>query len=585
MNTKFEIHEWAVRGNALLERSKEILSSAPNEKVKSISNGIPECVLDGENSINLVFVGQYSAGKSSILKVITGREDIAIGGGITTEETHSYDWNGIKVIDTPGIHSELRPDHDEITYKALADADLVVFVTTNELFDSHLANHFRNLAIETDRAFEMMLVINKMRRCASGNSPEAQNVIREDIRKVLHPSSPEELHTSFIDAESALESRSGDDVDISKILWKKGGIDSFTEKLNDFVREKGLTARCTTALYSLEHKLKKAEAFASESTGDKGVDALKELLLQKRWSLVETQDRISRAVDVEIHQHCSEIRREGREISDVVNGSADQKDVNQKLESSQNRVQSIAEQLDKSVQVVIRKHEGDLKKKIDQIANSELAKELSPRLENLIEQASISPNIMSNLRNASGVSSLLGQFLVKNSFDPNSGPIGGLLKLNQYSGTTTHNVVKVAGEIFGKKFKPWEAVKWTRNVANVGRFFAVAGSVVSIALQIKEDADAAQVESDLREFRTAIRTGYNKAAQVTEMYFDEATKTYISGEFSSEIEDVDRKLSELQIKQEERSKLSNNISALLEETGTLIRDLHRNPRAVVACNT
>ena len=38
------------------------------------------------SSIRLVFAGQYSAGKSSILKMLTGKTDIAIGAGITTQQ-------------------------------------------------------------------------------------------------------------------------------------------------------------------------------------------------------------------------------------------------------------------------------------------------------------------------------------------------------------------------------------------------------------------------------------------------------------------------------------------------------------------
>ena len=119
----------------------------------------------------LVFAGQYSAGKSTILKALTGREDIATGAGITTEKALTYNWEGIKVVDTPGVHTELRLDHDEITYRAIADANLLVFVVTNELFDSHLGQHFRKLAIERDKAHEMMLVVNKMRRCARRQQP------------------------------------------------------------------------------------------------------------------------------------------------------------------------------------------------------------------------------------------------------------------------------------------------------------------------------------------------------------------------------------------------------------------------------
>lgn len=569
---KFELYQWTTIGNNLLFRSRQCLATAPSEKMQMLAGRVPAEILSSDKSVNLVFAGQYSAGKSSIMKVLTGREDIAIGAGITTEKTHTYDWGGITVVDTPGVHTQLRPDHDEITYRAIAGADLLVFVVTNELFDSHLAKHFRNLAIERDKAHEMMLVVNKMRRCAKGNSQEAQNVIREDLRKVLAPFTPEDLRTTFIDAEAALESKTETDGEIAKILLKKSGVDGFTQELNRFVREKGLSSRYTTALYSLEQILQ--EALASESTGDKDIDALEELLLQRRRALLDTQDRIPRAVEGEIQNASSQIRQEGRKVADMINGSADQKAVDQELRAAQDRVQNLAEQLEKSIQVVIGKHMKALDDRVGDIANSELAKELLPRLVHRIEQASISPEAMKNLKKASDISSKLGEFLVRNSFTPKTGTLGGLFKLNQYSGTATHGAVKAVGKFFGKSFKPWEAVKWTRTVANVGRVFAVAGTVLTFVLQIKEDADAAQLEVDLRESRSAVRSGFNDAAHVIEMHFDKATQSFVSSAISSEIENVDSQLDELRNLQQTRSDLFQNLLGLLEETRELIKSIH-----------
>ena len=569
---KFELYQWTTIGNNLLFRSRQCLATAPSEKMQMLAGRVPAEILSSDKSVNLVFAGQYSAGKSSIMKVLTGREDIAIGAGITTEKTHTYDWGGITVVDTPGVHTQLRPDHDEITYRAIAGADLLVFVVTNELFDSHLAKHFRNLAIERDKAHEMMLVVNKMRRCAKGNSQEAQNVIREDLRKVLVPFTPEDLGTTFIDAEAALESKTETDGEIAKILLKKSGVDGFTQELNRFVREKGLSSRYTTALYSLEQILQ--EALASESTGDKDIDVLEELLLQRRRALLYTQDRIPRAVEGEIQNASSQIRQEGRKVADMINGSADQKAVDQELQAAQDRVQNLAEQLEESVQVVIGKHMKALDDRVGDIANSELAKELLPRLVHRIEQPSISPEAMKNLKKASDISSKLGEFLVRNSFTPKTGTLGGLFKLNQYSGTATHGAVKAIGKFFGKSFKPWEAVKWTRTVANVGRVFAVAGTVLTFVLQIKEDADAAQLEVDLRESRSAVRSGFNDAAHVIEMHFDKATQSFVSSAISSEIENVDSQLDELRNLQQTRSDLFQNLLGLLEETRELIKSIH-----------
>lgn len=569
---RFELYYWTNIGNDLLFRSRQCLTTAPSEKMQMLAGRIPAEILSTDKCVNLVFSGQYSAGKSSIIKVLTGREDIAIGAGITTEKTHSYDWGGITIVDTPGVHTQLRPDHDKITYRAIADADLLVFVVSNELFDSHLAEHFRKLAIEQDKAHEMMLVVNKMRRCAKGNSQDSQNAIREDLRKVLTPFTPEDLRTTFIDAEDALESKTEADGEIAKILFKKSGIDDLTQELNRFVSEKGLSSRYTTALYSLEQILQ--EALASESTGDNDIDALEELLLQRRRALLDTQDRIPRAVEGEIQVASSQIRQEGRKIADMINGSADHKIIDRELQAAQDRVQNLANQLEQSVQVVISKHVEALGDRVGEIANSELAKELLPRLVHRIEQASISPEAMKNMKKASDISSRLGEFLLRNSFTPKTGTFGDLFRLNQYSGTATHGAVKAIGKFFGKSFKPWEAVKWTRTVANVGRVFAVVGTVLTFALQIKEDADADQLEVDLRESRSTVRSGFNDAAHVIEMHFDKATQSFVSSTISADIENIDGQLNELRNLQQNRSNLFQNIVALLEDTRELVKDIH-----------
>lgn len=133
-----KIVEYFQRSEDVKRKEQDIFSeSGMNLKLRN-SESTPIC---------LVFACQYSAGKSSILKMITNRDDIATGAGITTQYAHSYDWNGLEVIDTPGIHTKLRPDHDEISYDAIASADMLVFVVTNELFDSHIANISGNLLL------------------------------------------------------------------------------------------------------------------------------------------------------------------------------------------------------------------------------------------------------------------------------------------------------------------------------------------------------------------------------------------------------------------------------------------------------
>ena len=155
--------------------ARQALSESRSPDIRDLVQRLPINVQADERPISLVFAGQYSSGKSTLLKALTGRDDIATGAGITTEEAHSYEWEGATVIDTPGIHTSLRPDHDATSYEAISNADLMVFVITNELFDSHVGHHYRKLTIDHEKAYETILVVNKMGRHANGNTPEAQS--------------------------------------------------------------------------------------------------------------------------------------------------------------------------------------------------------------------------------------------------------------------------------------------------------------------------------------------------------------------------------------------------------------------------
>lgn len=572
--SNIEIHQWVTRGQELLVQTTSTIEEAPSPKVRSLAVRLPKSVTPDQNSISIVLAGQYSAGKSSILKAMTGREDIAVGAGIVTKEAHQYDWNGIRIVDTPGIHTQIRPDHDTVAYEAISSADLLVFVVTNELFDAYLASHFRKLAFDHDKAHEMMLVVNKMRRCADGNTVAAQAVIREDLRKVLAPFSPEELRTSFVDAEAEIEADLEADPAITKILRRKGGFAAFTDGLNEFVREQGLTSQYTTALYTVQQVLQ--EALAAEPSGDLDVDALRELLVQERHALLEARDQVRRSVDNLVHPISARIRGEGREIADMIHATCDQDQISRQLRDAQARVESSAEKLAKDIQKNIERSMAGLGKQVKQITESAIAQELFLRLTSRVELADhgTDPKVLASARRASDITIELGRFLVKWSFNPKSGSFAGLFKLNQYSGTDVHSTIKALGHLFGKSFKPWEAVKATRFVANTGRVLTVVGTVLNIFSQIKEDADAEKLEAKLRDSRQKVRASFCEVAHVIEKQFDQATEEYISKSIELRLGEVDEKLEELWDMQQARSDLSVALRQLREDTVALIREMH-----------
>ncbi|MDE0025277.1 MAG: GTPase domain-containing protein [Spirochaetaceae bacterium] len=578
--TNFKIHELARRGQDLIALVTDQLTSAPSEKIRSLAGRLPTNVAAEEGPVRVVLAGQYSAGKSTILNALTGREEIAIGADITTKKSHEYDWNGISVIDTPGVYTEVRPDHDRLTYRAISEADLLVFVVTNELFDAHIAKHFRKLAVERGKAHEMMLAVNKMQRCAGGNTAAAQSVIREDLRRVLDPFTPEELRTSFIDAETVLVAQREPNGEMRRILERKSGFGRFVDALNEFVRDKGLIGRYTSALYSVEQVLQ--EAVASESTGDKDTDAIEELLLRKRRALAETKVQLPRAVEGRVRRTSADIRQGGRDAGDLIHGDFDAEDVNRKIEGLQQQADRKVRELESMLQQTVAQIMAELNARLEGVASGELAKALLPRLEGRLNCEIPAVNVASESQGAGGafsdVTRQLGEFITKHSLNPNAGAgaagLGQLFKLKPYSGSGTHGLVKVVGHLFGKSFRPWEAVKWTRGIATAGRGLSVAGVVLSAVSQIAVDKAAEEREHDLRKARTTVRTVFGDAANAVDMHFDKATDTYVAENIDPPLTEVDEQLDELRSMKRSRGDMFRDLEHLLKETQELIRDAH-----------
>ena len=81
-----KLAELSGRAVEITERAKNAIQKAGKELVFSDNADSP---------IKLVFAGQYSAGKSTIIKMLTGDSSIETGAGITTQQANSYQWNGL----------------------------------------------------------------------------------------------------------------------------------------------------------------------------------------------------------------------------------------------------------------------------------------------------------------------------------------------------------------------------------------------------------------------------------------------------------------------------------------------------------
>ena len=116
-----------------------------------------------ESTLSVLFAGVSKAGKSSTANAIIEEDEFFPTGAVrTTDRVLKKEWNGISIVDTPGIDS-IEDEHDEmVLLKELQLADLVVFLFSDKEGDLDAVTekflHDHILATK-----DVVFVINKKR--------------------------------------------------------------------------------------------------------------------------------------------------------------------------------------------------------------------------------------------------------------------------------------------------------------------------------------------------------------------------------------------------------------------------------------
>ena len=554
------ISEWTQKSEQLLKKVKDTLAQIGYKE-----SSLPTKVFDVEKPITIVFVGQYSAGKSTIIKALTGIEDIETGEGIKTLETHSYDWNGSEVVDTPGINTTIRPDHDEISYKAIARADMLVYVVTEELFDDYVGKNFRKLLLEKDKAAEMILVVNKM--ADIGNTEENRMIKLKDLEKVTTPYYPSDLRTVFIDAESYIDSISEEDPDIAEELKERSNYSQLVETLNTFIADKGISSRLTTVLYKLYEILQGAITHYQSSTGDEDIDAVEEHLLRERYIISQTSWRIESAVRSIYESAASEIRDKGRSIANNIFDCSNESDAEAMFEKAYRDVEEISDKCEKDVVAKIEELAKDCQTKLDDFYNSSFSNSLQFRLEKRKDSGNVIINqILKTDWLAHGSSRIIA-----NTTGANAAANG----LRAFSGSNAHEWVLNVGHYFGHSFKPWEAVKWVKKINSFGKILGVFGVVFTWGVQAKEDIDEERRSREERANREALRAKFSDAANRLVIHYNNAMNDLLNENYRKRIENIDNKVSQIRALRKNNSDACNILEAMQNECRLLISDIHR----------
>lgn len=512
-NPNFKAADVGAFFNKTLVKFESLLDQGNTAELTAIRQKVDDELKEYQEQgiLGVAFVGQYSAGKSTIISGMTGRRDIRIDADIATDKTTNYDWNGIKVIDTPGLFTD-RQDHDEITYEAINKSDLLVFCLTYMLFDSLTAENFKKLAYEKGYRWKMMLVINKMSDEAGEEEQKISNY-RQSLADALKPYSLDEFPICFIDAKDYCEGIDGKDDFLTEI----SRFPTFIEALNQFVERRGSLARFDTPVRIALSCVDEAQlSFTRNSSED---STLFEVLTRLSRTVRKERDRLRTKVKNIALEMSSGVASEGNTLAAAVGSDANFENLNKQAELN---VQKHYEKAETKLQEAVNVAVDDIQKEVEKILEGDLVKSFVACLDknqnisaqNLgagmdMERLKSQVNLLKKIGETAGVklTTLASRSFAKTAAEQ------GFLRSIDVAGSGLHQGVVAVGKFVGFKFKPWQAVGMAKNIGNAAKFLGPALALVSVGLDILQMQQEHEREKQMSDVRRDITSQFQSIAK------------------------------------------------------------------------
>jgi GTPase SAR1 family protein len=527
------------------------------------------------SKLNIAFVGQYSSGKSSLIKGLTGLDDIPIGSGVTTDQVTKYDYKDLVVWDTPGILAGEREQHDEASFAAMDQADLLVYVITNELFDDVVGAAFRDLCFTKGREKEILLVVNKSQR-DSGTVETKLNGIAE----VLEPRIPEDFPIVFVDAESYFESLKEEDEEDRAELMALSNFSGFIEAIDKFSQERGLLGKVTTPLAAIHTQLE--ELLGKLAAEDPTQEALVELLQQKMRILKSSQKQLQEQFDGNLAEMEQNILLIGDELAESVDDGLNEADFKQIQQRSADDVLAQVKQTQLKLEKIVDSALSTLESDLQELDTSPLAESLKAALSdhfqathqlnanadidiethNIGDKYESSVKTQQTLKSAEkGFSWLSNQAINKTAKEG----------MKAASGSNLHKAVLEVGHFFGAKFKPYQAINIAEKIGSAAKFIGPVMALIGVIVQINDDIHQEKRAADLIAARRDIRKNYREIFLELKIEFVKRMDELSTSFYTTEIRHVSEALQDLQSTSEANIEQRQQIEKAISELNN-VRD-------------
>ncbi len=512
----------------LLEEAVQSLAAHPRrDGTWNEAIGNAQRLVNDEARLRVVLTGEFNAGKSSMISALTG-EEVGISAKPETTREQEFEWRGINIVDTPGVQSDRDSvEHDEIARRATVNADLVIFVLTNELFNDRLARYFHFLAgpAGLGLAPKMAVVVNKMDR-----ETNRDETIQTEVYKVIDPY--QDVPVLLAAVKSLLDSQ-GAPAHLAERLRAESRVPELIARLDAFVRGRGTAGKLTRPLQLLEEVLDRARERMAET--DSSSRAM-ELLRRKRRVLQKAEEEFDRAVRLAESETKQVVLGQADATVKMVGESSSSEEIEAAfagaLERVQPKVDEILAKLGGELEAVMLKS----KEKLEELDASTLGAAVrfdAQREQKVVELKDLPGEPSKRSAHAKSVKSVL------------QGPVKEGLESAAKNAKNIGNAVKDVGKAaFKMKFRPWQAAnigkgaaKWAGRMGKAVPFLAAA---FDFYITQREEREAAERAQALALTRLAVYRGFREQANQEAESVRVACNTYRKGSLGAQIEAVEK---------------------------------------------
>ena len=511
---QLNLHQLHSQAQAITAAIRHLLASSDNAPVQDLADHIDDTV-NLDLPVRIAFAGEYSAGKSTVIRALTGDASIPIGTEITTADASDWSWHGITITDTPGILTGVRPEHDAITTAAILKSDLLVYVTTNELLNEASAAYFRTLAIEHRKAAETMLVVNKMDRHALGNSAESNHIVLQALEPFTEPHTPETVRAICIAAQSYLTATAPATPDeLRQEYLDESNIEQLIASIDQFFQEQGTAAQMARPIHQAVTAAERALALIPSGNAD--ADAA--IALQYRILDIanRTHDQARSQYQRAVAQFIKDLETEGHDF------------VNNRFSLDEPVTQETIDDANQQSASLVQRHSDNLNQQFQHLlpnAAQSMASEIAnlsqqPIYQHIKSQAELNPGWSTTI----GVISQFQELLQPLTIGTKAYATAGIAAA---SGSAAHRAILTMGRFAGAKFAPWQAVRLASRASSALAILGVVLIVADIALTVHQERREAKRIKELNKLRRNFANNFTNVAQEIADEARQAAEAYL----------------------------------------------------------